>query len=57
MATSKEKLYIFQREHAAIKNLILSNSEREASGILFGLWTNDGEPVIHIVSLEHSSEV
>ena len=57
MATSKEKLYIFQREHAAIKKLILFNSEREASGILFGLWTNDGEPVIHIVSLEHSSEV
>ena len=55
MATSKEKLYIFQREHDAIKKLILSNSE--ASGILFGLWTNGGEPVIHIVSLEHSCEV
>ena len=57
MAASKEKLYIFQREDVFIKSLILSNTEQEASGNLFGLWTTDGEPVIHIVSIEHSCEV
>ena len=57
MAASKETLYIFQREDVFIKSLILSNTEQEASGNLFGLWTTDGEPVIHIVSIEHSCEV
>ena len=57
MAASKEKLYIFQREDVFIKSLILSNTEQKASGNLFGLWTTDGEPVIHIVSIEHSCEV
>ena len=57
MAASKEKLYIFQREDVFIKRLILSNTEREASGNMFGLWTTNGEPVIHIVSIEHSCEV
>ena len=57
MAASNEKLYIFQREDAFIKKLVLDNTKREVSGNLFGLWTTDGEPVIHIVSIEHSCEV
>ena len=57
MAASHEKIYIFQGENAFIKKLILSDTKREVSGNLFGLWTTDDEPVIHIVSRRHSCKV
>lgn len=58
MAASKKRVYIFQSEYDVFEKLVLSNTKPEAlSGNLFGLWTTDGEPVIHIVSREHSCEV
>ena len=35
--------------------LVLGNPEQQASGNLFGLWTTDGKPVIHIISGRHGS--
>lgn len=47
---------MFQRDHANIQKLLLSDPGQEESGTLFGLWTTEGEPVIHIVSEKHSCE-
>ena len=49
-AGSRKNCYIFHKDSDALKNFVLSqNPMREATGDLFGLWTTDGEPVIHIV--------
>ena len=49
-AASRKNCYIFHKDSDALTNFVLSqNPMREATGDLFGLWTTDGEPVIHIV--------
>ena len=42
--------FVFQEE----LNLLLLKAEQEIQGALYGLWTTDGEPVIHVVGGRNS---
>lgn len=44
---SRPKAFIFKQDY---KRLLNSKIRQEEQGNLFGLWTTDGEPVIHIIS-------
>ena len=44
---SSQKAFIFQQDYERLLNL---NIRQEEQGNLFGLWTTDDEPVIHIIS-------
>lgn len=48
---SRKNVYIFRRDYDALRDFVLGQNGQmgEATGDLFGLWTTDGEPVIHIV--------
>ena len=47
---SRKKIYIFQKDHDALIDFVLDqDTVRQSTGDLFGLWTTDGEAVIHIV--------
>ena len=47
---SVKNVYMFQRDHEALIEFILGQDPvRQGTGDLFGLWTTNGEPVIHIV--------
>lgn len=53
MAAPRPNVYMFEKDHEAIKDLVrsLPGGETVASGgDLFGLWTDDGEPVVHLVT-------
>ena len=41
-----QKAFIFRKDY----HMILSKATQEKRGNLFGLWTNDDEPVIHVIS-------
>ena len=42
---NKKKSFIFEEDY----HMLVSKITQEKQGNLFGLWTTDGEPVIHIV--------
>ena len=44
------KVYLFEEDYEMMKELVLRYPNVETGGDLFGLWTNDGEPVLHIVT-------
>jgi len=46
---SSKNIYIFRKDHDALIDFVRGHPQRQATGDLFGLWTTDGEPVIHIV--------
>ncbi|KAJ7393008.1 hypothetical protein OS493_008256 [Desmophyllum pertusum] len=43
-------VYIFEEDYRRIKELVLLRPTEETGGNLYGLWTNDDEPVLHIVT-------
>ena len=45
--------FVFQEE----LNVLLLKAEQENQGALYGLWTTDGEPVIHVVGGRNSSRI
>ena len=47
---SKLKLYMFQDHLQMIRDVVCCHPDAEAGGDLYGLWTNDGEPVLHRVT-------
>lgn len=51
---SIKNVYMFQKDHDALIDFVLGQDPvRQGTGDLFGLWTTDGEPVIHIVCGQH----
>ena len=46
------KVYLFKKDHDMIQELVRCCPTEETGGDLFGLWTNDGEPVVHIVTAQ-----
>ena len=51
---SVKNVYMFRRDHYALIEFILGQDPvRQGTGDLFGLWTTNGEPVIHIVCGQH----
>ena len=51
---SRKNVYIFRNDRQALIDFALrQDSGRQATGDLFGLWTTNGEPVIHIVCPQH----
>lgn len=48
-ALPMEKIFIFKKDY----EVILSKAGHKVQGSLFGLWTTDGEPVIHIVGFSN----
>ncbi len=46
----RQKVYLFEKDHDMIKELVRRRRTEETGGDLFGLWTNDGEAVVHIVT-------
>lgn len=43
------KVHMFHEDIERMKNWVLRHPDRETGGNLFGLWSDHGEPVIHIV--------
>lgn len=51
---SVKNVYMFRKDRDALIHFVLSQDPvRRGTGDLFGLWTTDGEPVIHIVCGQH----
>ncbi len=50
MVKQRQKVYLFEKDHDMIEELVRHRPTEETGGYLFGLWTNDGEPVVHIVT-------
>lgn len=51
---SIKNVYMFRKDHDALIDFVLGQDPvRQGTGDLFGLWTTDGEPVIHIVCGQH----
>ena len=51
---SVKNVYMFQKDHDALIHFVLGQDPvPEGTGDLFGLWTTDGEPVIHMVCGQH----
>ena len=44
------KVYMFEEDIAMVQKLVLLYPDVETGGDLFGLWTEDSEPVIHLVT-------
>jgi len=44
------KVYLFKKDYDMIEGLVRCRSTEETGGDLFGLWTSDDEPVLHIVT-------
>ena len=44
------KVYLFKKDHDVIKELVRCHPAEETGGDLFGLWTSEDEPVLHIVT-------
>ena len=43
------KVHMFEHDVSRMKKLVLRHPAKETGGNLFGLWTDDGEPVLHVV--------
>ena len=43
------KVYMFEEDIAMVQNLVLRYPDLETGGDLFGLWTTEGDAVLHIV--------
>lgn len=52
MEAPRTNVYMFEEDQEAIKDLVLSlpGGETVVIGDLFGLWTDDEEPVVHLVT-------
>ena len=44
------RVYLFKDDYDMIQELVRCRPKRNTGGDLFGLWTNDGEAVLHIVT-------
>lgn len=44
------KVYLFKEDYDMIQELVRRRPAEQTGGDLFGLWTNDDEPVLHIVT-------
>jgi len=44
------KVYLFKKDYDMIEELVRRRPTEETGGDLYGLWTNDGEPVLHVVT-------
>lgn len=42
-------VHLFEHDDNRMKDLVLRHPAKETGGNLFGLWTDNGEPVLHIV--------
>ena len=49
------KLYMFHDHLQMIRDIVGCHPDAEAGGYLYGLWTNDGEPVLHRVTNNKNS--
>ena len=49
------KLYMFHDHLQMIRDVVGCHPDAEAGGYLYGLWTNDGEPVLHRVTNNKNS--
>ena len=47
---TSQRVYIFEKDY---QRLLASKSNEEKQGNLFGLWTSEGDPVIHIITGSH----
>ena len=47
---AREKVYLFKKDLDMMEKLVRSCPTKETGGDLFGLWTNDDEPVLHIIT-------
>ena len=53
MEASREqlpKVYLFEKDYDMIKELVLCCPTEDTGGYLYGLWTNDDEPVLFVVT-------
>ena len=53
MEASREqlpKVYLFEKDYDMIEELVLCRPTEDTGGYLYGLWTNDGEPVLYVVT-------
>ena len=48
--TKLSKVYLFKNDCDMIEELVRRRPTEETGGDLYGLWTNDGEPVLHVVT-------
>ena len=48
-AANDLKVYMFEEDIAMVQNLVLRYPDLETGGDLFGLWTTEGDAVLHIV--------
>ena len=44
------KVYLFKKDHDMIEDLVRCHPAEDTGGDLFGLWTSEDEPVLHIVT-------
>ena len=49
-------VYMFKQDEEIIKQLVAEHKGGDTSGDLFGLWTEDSEPVIHLVTGQSGME-
>ena len=49
-------VYMFKQDEEIIKKLVAEHKGGDTSGNLFGLWTEDSEPVIHLVTGQSGME-
>ena len=49
-------VYMFKQDEEIIKKLVAEHKGGDTSGDLFGLWTEDSEPVIHLVTGQSGME-
>ena len=47
---NRPTVYMFKQDEEIIKQLVAEHKGGDTSGDLFGLWTEDSEPVIHLVT-------
>lgn len=50
------KIYMYSKDHQRIKKFVSEHKDGETSGDLFGLWTDDNEIVIHLVTGQAGSD-
>ena len=53
---NRPTVYMFKQDEEIIKQLVAEHKGGDTSGDLFGLWTEDSEPVIHLVTGQSGME-
>ena len=53
---NRPTVYMFKQDEKIIKQLVAEHKGGDTSGDLFGLWTEDSEPVIHLVTGQSGME-